>query len=93
MGSEKGFIRRFRTAWAFASGRAELVWTSKGNLPAHELERQVNWEFAPSYLVHKETYRHKSEVVKSSADVYQLPAGMVFNTQTGFLNQPRTDGT
>lgn len=64
----------------------ELVFTTRGNLPASTLKREVEWEFHPTRVVHKEFYKLGDEIVKSSADVFQLPEGMVFNTQQGQLN-------
>jgi hypothetical protein len=62
-----------------------LIWTSKGNLPVADLKRDVEWTFSPTGIVLKEIYTLGEEVVRSSADVYKLPDGMVFNTQ-GHLN-------
>lgn len=46
-----------------------LVYTTKGNLPASELEYSVRWEDTPDYTKFVETYKLAGEVVKESAHV------------------------
>jgi hypothetical protein len=58
-----------------------LIWTSKGNVSIASLERKVHWDFSPTGIVLREEYWLGEERVKSSADVFKLPDGMVFNTQ------------
>jgi hypothetical protein len=89
------FIRRFRTAWAFASGKNQLIYGvldgKEVNLPLRDLERQIHWGFAADQISLRETYTLRGKVVKDGVDIYKLPEGMVFNLSQGHLNQPRTD--
>jgi hypothetical protein len=62
-----------------------LVHTKHGNLPEASLRREVQWQFAPSSIVHREVYWRGDEIVKESADVYMLPEGQTFSVQQGQL--------
>ena len=46
-----------------------LVFTSKGNLPAHDLVHDVRWEETPMYVKLVETYSLDGEIVRESAYV------------------------
>lgn len=56
------------------NGEAPMIWTSKGNVLASTVSREVLWDVQETYIKHVERFLDVAtgEVVKESADVIIL---------------------
>ena len=56
------------------NGEAPMIWTSKGNVLASTVSREVLWDVQETYIKHVERFLdvETGEVVKESADVIIL---------------------
>jgi hypothetical protein len=71
-------------AWLL-SRCGDLIYTSKGNLPVKDLNREVKWLFSETGICMQEIYTYNGEIVKQGADVYQLPLGTTLRIEQGNL--------
>jgi len=60
-----------------------LIYTSKGHIPASDLQYATAWRFEPGFIQFTETYSLDGEVVKQSVHVFDktgvLAAGATAN--------------
>ena len=53
-----------------AANEVPLVYTSKGHIPAADLQYATAWKFEPGFIQFTETYTLDGEVVKQSVHVF-----------------------
>lgn len=61
-----------------------MVWTTKGNLPASQLQYSTRWEDTPEYVKFVEIYSLNGEVVRESAHVLARQGASIEGQQAVF---------